>query len=157
MPKFITLEEADELCKEGGQYKKLAFVNRQQIKSLLENAETNVNSANLIASSIDEKDPKWMSVYIDNYDALHILAEAFLQFENRKIANHQCLFAFLCKNHPELEFDWYFFEEIRFNRNGAHYYGKKITYEDWERAKLKFNLYASALKKEIEKRLGSGL
>ena len=96
-------------------------------------------------------------LYIDYYDALHILAEAFLQFENRKIANHQCLFAFLCKNHPELEFDWYFFEEIRFNRNGAHYYGKKITYEDWEKAKLKFNLYISALKKEIEKRLGSSL
>lgn len=155
MPKFITLEEADELCKRSGEYKKLAFVNRQQIKSLLENAETNVNSANLIASSIDEKDPKWMSVYIDYYDALHILAEAFLQFENRKIANHQCLFAFLCKNHPE--FDWYFFEEIRFNRNGAHYYGKKIAYEDWEKAKLKFNLYVSALKKEIEKRLGISL
>ena len=98
-----------------------------------------------------------MSVYIDYYDALHILAEAFLQFENRKIANHQCLFAFLCKNHPEFEFDWYFFEEIRFNRNGAHYYGKKIAYEDWEKAKLKFNLYVSALKKEIEKRLGISL
>lgn len=155
MPKFITLEEADVLCKGSGQYKKLAFVNRQQVKSLMENAETNLKTANLVASSIDENDSRWMSVYIDYYDALHILAEAFLQFENHKIANHQCLFAFLCKNHPAFEFDWYFFEEIRFNRNGAHYYGTKITYEDWEKAKPKFNLYIPALRKEIEKKLSS--
>lgn len=119
----------------------------------MENADTSINTANFVASSIGKEDPKWMSVYTGYYEALHILVEAFLQFENVKIANHQCLFAYLCKNHPELEFDWDFFEDVRFNRNGVYYYGKKITYEEWEKAKPNYNLYISALKTEIEKKM----
>ncbi len=153
MREFISLEDQDNICKQTGEYKRLAYANRQQIKSLLENAQISINSANLVADSIEEKDPRWMTVYTSYYEALHILAEAFLQFENIKVANHKCLFAYLCKNHPEFQFDWDFFEDVRFNRNGVYYYGKKITYAEWEKAKPKFNLYIPALKKAIEKKL----
>lgn len=101
--KFITLADADSNCIRTAQYRKIPFANRQQVKDLMDNANTSINSANFLASSIEENDPRWMSVYTGYYEALHILAEAFLQFDNYKIANHQCLFAFLCKNHTEFE------------------------------------------------------
>ena len=53
MRKFISLEDQDNICKQTGEYKKLAYINRQQIKSLLENAQISINSANLVAGSID--------------------------------------------------------------------------------------------------------
>ena len=153
MFKITTLQEADELCRRSGEYKKLPFANKQQIRSLIENADINISTANLVASSIGESDPRWMKVYTDYYEALRILVEALLQFDKLKIDNHQCQFACLCKTYPQLQFDWNFLEEIRFKRNRAHYYGEKISHEDWEKAKLRFNLYVTALKKEIEKRL----
>ncbi|MBI5072192.1 hypothetical protein HZA99_00070 [Candidatus Woesearchaeota archaeon] len=42
--------------------------------------------------------------------------DALIRFDKKKIANHQCLFAFLCKIHPELELSWDFFEKIRTKR-----------------------------------------
>ena len=151
--KFITFTDADNNCIRTGQYRKIPLVNKQQVKDLMDNANTSVNSANFLASSIDEKDPRWMSVYTGYYEALHILAEAFLQFDKYKIANHQCLFAFLCKNHPEFEKHWGFFEEARFNRNGVYYYGSKISHDDWAKAKPNYLACISALKKGINKKM----
>ena len=125
MYRFSSLGEADDFCRRSGEYKKIAIANKRQIQSLVENAEININTAILVAGSIDAGDPRWLKVYADYYEALRILAEALLHFDRLKIDNHQCLFACLCKTHPELELDWKFFEEVRDRRNRSHYYGEK--------------------------------
>ena len=88
MFKITTLQEADELCRRSGEYKKLLFANKQQIRSLIENADINISTANLVASSIGENDPRCMKVYTDYYEALRILVEALLHFDRLKIDNH---------------------------------------------------------------------
>lgn len=99
---------------------------------------------------------QWNSVYKLHYDALHGLVEGFLRFDKVKSENHQCLFAYLCKKHPELELDWDFFEKIRTKRNGINYYGTPVNQNDWKEAELQLTLYFNKLKKEIEKKVNSG-
>ena len=57
-------------------------------------------------------------------------------------------------NNSRLELDWEFLEIIRLKRNGINYRGLLLKYDDWKSLKLKFELHISALKKEIEKKLG---
>ena len=153
MPEFSNMQEADKSCKEKGYYRTIAFVNKRRIKSLMENAEINLNTAELIKKSINEQDARWMNVYIEHYDALRIYVEAYLFFDKIIISNHLCLFTYLCVKYPDFEFDWNFCENIRKKRNGANYYGEKITYENWKEDEARFNLYISILKKEINKKL----
>ena len=153
MLKSDNVKEADKSCKEKGYYREIAFVNKRRIKSLMENAEINLNTAELIKKSIDEQDARWMNVYIIYYDSLRIYAEAYLLFKKLKISNHLCLFTCLCVKHQELEFDWNFFEKIRRKRNGINYYGEQITYDGWKEVESQLNLYISVLKKEVKKNL----
>ena len=153
MQKFNTLYEADKWCKESGHYHKITFVNTRQIRTLIENAEIYINTADLVAESIDKEDPRWMTVYVNYYEALRIYVEAFLLFSNIKIKNHICLFAFLCKNYPKFGLDWNFFESVRIKRNGINFYGDHVFYNDWKAVELQFKLCISALRKGIEERL----
>ena len=87
------------------------------------------------------------------YDVLHELAESLLRFDRIKIDNHQCLFAYLCEKHPELEFNWDFFEKIRTKRNGINYYGSPVNGNDWKEVELQTILYIRKLREEIEKKV----
>ena len=153
MPKLKTLEERYDSCIADGCLKNLSEVNIQKIKSLIQNAETNINSAKIIAKTVNKQAREWMNVYTLHYEAIRTYAEALLQFKEIKAANHQCLFASLCIRYTGLELDWNFFEKIRTKRHGTNYYGEQITYEDWKSVELQMNLYISSLKKELEKRL----
>lgn len=88
------------------------------------------------------------------YDAFHSLAEIIGRFDKIKIANHQCLFAYLCKTHEELELNWDFFEKIRTKRNGIMYYGSPATYEDWKEIEVQIQVYIITLKNHINGKLG---
>jgi len=153
MRKFKTEEEAHDSCSADGYYVNLSRVNKDRVRSLLLNADTNVDSANTLAKSLLNDDRRWMTVYTLHYEAMRICAEAFLLFDNLMSQNHQCLFACLCVKHPELEFDWNFFEKIRTKRNGVNYYGEQVSYDEWKEAEPQFNLYTPFLKKAIEKKL----
>lgn len=148
MPKFKTIEECYDLCQTKGFFEKKEEINTEKIKSNLRIAEEDLATA---------KDPvknkRWNSAYKLFYDVLHILVEAYLCFDKIKSLNHQCLFAYLCIKHPELELSWEFFEKIRTKRNGINYYGQPVSGEDWKSVELQFNLYISTLKKEIKKKL----
>lgn len=96
-----------------------------------------------------------ISVYKLYYDALHELVESFLRFENVKIENHQCLFAYLCEKYQEFEFSWDFFEKVRTKRNGINYYGTPVSFDDWREVEIQFYLYIKRLKEEIKKNLKS--
>ncbi len=155
MRKPKTLEEVYEKCATDGLFNEDHYLNRQKVSDLIENADTSIASANLIIRAIGKRDKNWMNVYLDYYEALRMYAEAFLHISHIKISNHQCLFSYLCVKFPELELDWNFFEKVRIKRNGANYYGEKVTYEDWKTAEVQIKLYISTLKKEIEKKLKS--
>lgn len=151
MPKFKTKEEAYESCMSEGFFRNLDYVNKDRVKSLIINADTNIDSANALAKSLSKEDRRWMTVYTLHYEAIRICSEAFIIFDKIMSENHQYLFACLCVKHPELRFDWDFFEKIRKKRNGVNYYGEHVSYDDWKSVEPQFNLYIDVLKKEIEK------
>jgi hypothetical protein len=153
MPKYLTQKEAFNKCKIEGRFIVAEETDKARIKSTIAIAESDITSAECLKKNIIEKSSQWNSVYKLYYDALHELAESLLCFERIKIDNHQCLFAYLCEKHPELEFDWDFFEQIRTKRNGMHYYGTPVSYADWKQAELQFLLYVNKLKEEIKRRL----
>src|SRR3989338_11173248 len=153
MRKSKTKEESYESCQSGGFFINLRFVNKQRVKSLIRNADTNVNSAKKLAETLSEEDEGWMNVYTMHYEALRICIEALMIFDKIVSKNHECLFSYLCMKKPELNPDWDFFQKIRTKRNGANYYGERISYEDWKSVEVQVKMYISTLKKEIEKLL----
>ena len=155
MPKYMTQKEVFLKCKKEGKFIITEDIDLEKIKSTLNIAETDIESGNFIKKNISKQNSQWNSVYKLYYDALHELVESFLRFEKIKIDNHQCLFSYLCEKHPELEFNWDFFEKVRTKRNGINYYGNPVNYNDWEEAELQFTLYINKLKEEINKKLSS--
>lgn len=153
MPKYLTQNEAYMKCKREGHFIFQEEIDTEKIKSAVENANADFDSAKLLKKNLPQQSRQWNSVYKLCYDALHELAESFLAFEKVKIDKHQCLFAYLCEKHPELEFSWDFFEKIRTKRNGINYYGIPVSFQDWKEAELQFELYFKRLKQEINKKL----
>jgi hypothetical protein len=82
-----------------------------------------------------------------------MLIDACLYFDKVSISNHQCSNVYLCKNHADLEFDWEILETMRVLRNAVNYEGKRIDSEQWNKLKLQFEIYISALKGVVEKKL----
>ena len=154
MPKYKTLDEAYNLCKEEGSFREIEILDINRIKTILKLSEALTDSGNDIKKGLDNKSMKWSVVFSIYYDAFHSLAEIIGRFDKIKIANHQCLFAYLCKSHPELELSWDFFEKIRTKRNGIMYYGSPATYEDWKEIEVQIQVYIITLKKYINKKLG---
>lgn len=153
MAKYITQKEAYLKCKKEGKFIIIEEINPAKIKSTLNIAKADVDSADLIKRSLSKQSPQWNSVYKLYYDALHELVESFLRFENIKSSNHSCLFAYFCEKHKELNFDWDFFEKVRTKRNGINYYGTPINFNDWKEVELQFELYIKKLRELIQERL----
>ena len=153
MPEYLTQKEAFGKCKREGRIIITEQVDEEKIKATLAISEGDVDSANILKKNIPKSSNQWNSVYKLYYDALHELAESFFQFEKLKIDNHQCLFAYLCEKHQQLEFSWDFFEKVRTKRNGINYYGTPVDSNDWKDVELQFNLYIKKLREEIKKRL----
>ncbi len=153
MPKYLTQKEAFMKCKKEGRFIITEEVDKAKIKSMLNIAEADIESANSIKKNLPKQSKQWNSVYKLYYDALHELVESLLRFEKIKIDNHQCLFVYMCEKHSELEFSWDFFEKVRTKRNGINYYGTPISFDDWKAVELQFSLYIKRLKEEIKKKL----
>ena len=153
MPEYLTQHEAFLKCKREGCFVVVSDIEIEKIKSTLIIADGDIESANELKNNLQKESSKWNSIYKLYYDALHELVEAFLRFDKIKIDNHQCLFAYLCEKHPELEFNWDFFEKVRTKRNGINYYGSPVTYDDWKQVELQFIIYIKKLKEDIEKKL----
>lgn len=153
MPKFKTLEEAYCDCEAGGHFKTREIVSKDQIETMARISDIFIESAQDLSEGLDRKSQKWSVVYTLHYDATRELADIIVLFDGRKIANHHCLFAYLCKNHPELDLDWNFFEKIRTKRNGFDYYGSLITYEDWKEVEVQIKLWLKVLRKTVGDRI----
>ncbi len=131
-------------------------IDAAKARSLTEIARGDLESVTQLQKGLPKDRVQWNSVYKLAYDALHGLAEALLRFDRLKADNHQCLFAALCEQHPELELDWDFFEAVRTKRNGIHYYGAGIGRSDWKSIEAQFLLYIKTLMDAVHMRLHNG-
>ena len=153
MPQFKTSKDTFMGCERDGFLVKQEEIDRAKIKHMLAIALADFEAAKSLIQGITKQSLQWSTIYKLCYDALHQLAEAFMHFDCIKSNNHQCLFAYLCEKHPELEFDWRFLEKIRTKRNGIQYYGEPAAYADWKSIELQLNIYNNTLKKAIEEKL----
>lgn len=153
MPKYLDQKEAFKKCEGEGKFIPQEDIDIEKVKSMVEIAKSDSESGQALKKNLSKESRQWSSVFKLYYDALHELVEAFLHFDKIKIENHQCLFAYLCEKHPQLELDWDFFEKVRTKRNGINYYGIAVTQEDWKEIELQMILYIKTLKKAIEKRI----
>jgi hypothetical protein len=155
MPKHRTLDEVYGTCVAEDIIQDILIAEPQKAKDLVINSDIYREGALDRAKLLPKDDSKWMLVYVDYYEAIRLLADALAHLEKKRITNHQCLFAYLCKSHPGLELDFDFFERIRTKRNGVNYHGQRLTHDDWKQVELQMNLYADALKGEVERRLNA--
>ena len=153
MPKHKSLDQVYKSCMADHIIQESLVTETQKVKDLTENADIYLESADERKKRLGKNDRKWMLVYVDYYEALRLYCEALVHLDKKKVRNHQCLFAYICKKHPELDLDFNFFELVRTKRNGINYYGERITFKDWKKVALQFDLYISALKKKIKKLL----
>ncbi|MBU1202125.1 MAG: hypothetical protein KJ583_06310 [Nanoarchaeota archaeon] len=149
MPKTLTLDEAYENCNSQGMFLPQQEVGIPRAKTMLLIAEEDLKTI----QDIKEKKNRINTLYKLTYDVIHTLAEAFLLIDKVKSQNHQCLFAYLCYKHPELEFNWNFFETIRTKRNGIHYYGKGVIQDDWKEVSLQADIYIKLLIRKLKEQL----
>jgi hypothetical protein len=145
------LEETYDVCISNGNIKEKT-IDIELIKSLKIVAEKGIEFINKKSKDIPKDSTDWTFVFRDYYEALRGLLEAYILLEGIRSDNHQCLNAYICTKHPELELDWEFLEIIRLKRNAINYRGQLLQYEDWKTLKLKFELHINAIKKEIEKK-----
>ena len=155
MYKEKTQKEIYEKCEEEGSFIPLAEIDIEKIKSMHKIALIDFETSKEWIKNAKKESNQWNSVYKLYYDAIHELTESFLRFEKVKIDNHQCLFAYLCEKHQELDFNWDFFEKIRTGRNGINYYGIPVNSNDWKEVEIQFKLYIRKLKEEIKNKLAN--
>ena len=153
MPKQKTSEEAYKECNSKGEFKDQEAINKDKIKTMVGIANANIEAAETIKKKIDSKSHQWCAVYTLYYDALRELIEALIAFDKKKIFNHQCLFAYLCEKHKELDLDWNFFEKVRTKRNGINYYGTPVGFNDFKEMELQLKLYIKTLDKAIKEKI----
>lgn len=147
------MEEVCRWCESEGKFEPLEEIDSDRVRTMVEIAQSTLDFVQAGMKRLPRESPQWNAVFVNHYDVLQVLAEAILLVDRMKSSNHQCLFAFLCSRHHDLELDWHFFERVRTKRNGSHYYGVPASYEDWKQVEVQMNLYIRTLRGYVEKRL----
>ncbi|MBI4016457.1 MAG: hypothetical protein HY363_02070 [Candidatus Aenigmarchaeota archaeon] len=148
-----TQHERYARCSTEGSIIPVAEVDLGQIQTMLTLSLQDWQAVRGWAVKSAKNGPEWNAIFKLHYDVLHQLAEALCLFDGIKVNTHECLFAYICEKHQELDFAWNFLEDVRRKRNRSIYYGEPATYQDWKRTELQLNLYINVLKKTIEKKL----
>ena len=148
-----TKEKIYSACEKEGSFVPLLEINKEQLQAIFKLSLVDLATAEDWAKKAAKESGQWNAIYKLYYDVLHGLCETLIHFDKIKARSHECLFAYLCEKHPELELDWNFFDRIRTKRNGIHYYGEPAKYTDWKEIELQVKLYISVLRKTIEKKL----
>lgn len=137
-------DKGDE-CRKRGAYREIT-INKDKARTTRDNADTMMSGARKLAATLAEEDEEWLAVFLTSYDALHLLAEAYLRSKGLKATDHKCLYAYV-EEQTGLER----FDELREARNDTHYYGKKISTEELRRlSKAARDLHAK-LREEMAK------
>lgn len=148
MPRAKTQAQAYNECDASGAFIPQRATEPARSRTMLLLADEDLASINDLKTK-----ERWNTVYKLSYDVLHTLAEALILLDGVKCTNHQCLFAYLCTKHPELELDWGFLETFRTKRNDIHYYGETITKTDYKTNELQISLYIKTLRDALKAQL----
>lgn len=149
MKKIKELDKIYDQCMADGIIRKKEEIDIELAKTLLDSAKKELELSKKI-----EKIAKYYSVFFKGkYDILRELITAYLLFDKVKIDNHQCVNAYLCTKHPELEVDWKILEILRIIRNGIYYEGKQIEESAWKTHKIQFEIYIKTFIKEVEQKI----
>ncbi len=149
MPKYQTLHEAYSECEINGLFRDRETDSKDKINTMLKISRAYSDSADKLKKQVGDNTYDVSVVYNLYYDSLRELAEALSLMNGKKIANHKCLFAYVCMNYDHLELSWDFFEKIRTKRNGISYYGTPVTARDLKEVELQIKLYIKVLREEI--------
>jgi len=149
------LDRTYDVCLANGLFKEKNTVDIELIKSLKEIAEKGLEFIKKKSKDIKKDSSEWTFVFRDYYESLRALIEAVLLFDRIEADSHQCKNAYICAKHSGLELDWEFLEIARLKRNAINYKGQLLTYDDWNRFSIQFDLHISALSKELDKKLGN--
>ena len=150
MPQRLTPQEIHEQSLEFGSYQAARFDREETIKILRmckEDYEFGQSVKKLPTVN-------YRILFNIHYDIIRELCALLMKSKNLRISSHQGLFAYIILNFPNLEFDWDFLESLRDTRNQNKYQGSDIPEETWKKAELRIDLYISALKENIERRIG---
>jgi len=143
------LEDVYQRCKSEGIIRKKEFVDVELAKSLMESVKEELKFY-----KESEKISKYLSInFKQKYDVLRQLISAFLLFDKIRVDNHQCINAYICTKHPELEIDWEILETLRILRNKICYEGKKIDSNSWKNHKIQFELHINIFLKEVKRKI----
>jgi hypothetical protein len=140
-------------CTNEGSFIALSQIDIDQIKAQYTVALDDLGTVKEWSAKAVKTSGQWNAILKLGYDVLHTLSEALVYFDQIKAARHECLFAYICEKHPELDFSWDFLDKIRTMRNRSIYYGKAASYEDWKSIEFQLNLYINTLKKAVEEKL----
>jgi len=156
--KIDDLKIAYGKCVDTGALKKANEVDIEKAKTLLENAELDIDSLK-DAQSLFEKKNNFGFLWANHYEIVRQLVAGILLFEKIISDNHKCLYAYICTKHKEWDIDWETIETMRLLRNGVHYEGRPISEEIWKSYKYKFEVYTKTfikiLRDKIKEMTGS--
>ena len=134
------LKIAYDKCVNTGSIRKANDVDSEKAKTLLENAELDIDSLK-DATTLFEKKNNFGFLWSNHYEIIRQLVAGILLFEKVISDNHKCLYAYICTKHGEWDIDWKTIETMRLLRNGVHYEGRSVSAETWKEYKLKFQVY----------------
>ncbi|MBL7055047.1 hypothetical protein ISS05_04785 [Candidatus Woesearchaeota archaeon] len=150
--KIDYLKIAYDKCVDSGSIKKANEVDSEKAKTLLENAELDIDSFK-DATALFEKKNNFGLLWSNHYEIIRQLVAGILLFEKVISDNHKCLYAYICTKHQEWDVDWKTIETMRLLRNGVHYDGRPVSAETWKEYKLKFEIYTKTFIKILKEKL----
>ena len=148
-----TLQGTFTGCSAEGSYTPLAEIDIDQASAMLTVALADLETVKEWEKKAPKESKQWNAIYKLAYDVIHTLCEAIIIFDRVKARTHECVFAYICHKHPELEINWSFLETARTIRNRSVYYGEPASYQHWKEAQLQMHLSIRELKRAIEQRL----
>lgn len=152
MSKVKNLDEVYNQCVAEGNLQEPEEIDIEKAKSLLDNTELDLKSIKDVTAVL-EKNKNFGKIWSDRYQIIRQLVQGILILEKANSNNHQCLYAYICVNHPDWEIDWETIETMRLLRNGVHYEGRPVNAEIWKQYKLKFEIYTTTFKKILKEKL----
>lgn len=146
------LKIAYNKCVDSGSIKKANEVDVEKAKTLLENAELDIDSLK-DTTALFEKKNNYSFLWANHYEIIRQLVAGILLFEKIISDNHKCLYAYICTKHEEWDIDWETIETMRLLRNSVHYEGSPVSAESWKEYKLKFQVYIQTFIKIIKQKI----
>ncbi|MAG73763.1 hypothetical protein CL620_05570 [archaeon] len=106
-----------------------------QVDSLVEKALLRYKRANNTKA-----DNETISFIVeDYYEVIKELLVAYLLTKGMRSQNHQCLIAFLLKEHPEYEHEITLISQMSYFRNRLNYYGETVPAKFYHKNKDEFH------------------